>query len=63
MATWTFTSHRSPTSARSSTERKGERSQAGIEELDLELAIGNRSRLSNQLIKALRGDRAVALVF
>ena len=46
----------------SSAERERERFHAGIEELDLELSIGDRSRLSNQLIQALLGDRAVALV-
>src|SRR5947208_1333286 len=45
-----------------SAERERERLHTGIEELDLELAIGDRSRLSNQLIQALLGDRAVALV-
>ena len=46
----------------SSAERERERLHTGIEELDLELAIGDRSRLSNQLIQALLGDRAFTLV-
>ena len=41
-----------------STEREGERLHAGLEELDVELSIGYPSRLSNQLIQALLGDRA-----
>jgi hypothetical protein len=44
-----------------STEREGERFHAGFEKLDLELSVGDRSRLSNQLIQALLGDRAVTL--
>ena len=42
---------RSATSC-SSAERERERLNTGIEELDLELAIGDRSRLSNQLVQA-----------
>ena len=45
-----------------SAERERERFHAGIEKLDLELPLGDRSRLSNQLIQALLGDRAVAFV-
>src|SRR4051812_18229235 len=45
-----------------STEREGERFHPGIEKLDLELSVGDRSRLSNQLIQALLGDRAVTLL-
>ena len=37
-------------------ERERERLNTGIEEPDLELTIGDRSRLSNQLIQA---DRVV----
>jgi hypothetical protein len=36
-------------------------STPGIEKLDLELSIGDRSRFSNQLIQALLRDRAVTL--
>jgi hypothetical protein len=45
-----------------SAEGERERFHIGIEELDLEPSIGDRSGLSNQLIQALLGDRAVALV-
>ena len=45
-----------------SAERERERLHTGIEELDLELAIGDRSRLSNQLIQTLLGDRSFTLV-
>ena len=45
-----------------SAERERERLHTGIEELDLELSLGDRSRLSNQLIQALLGDRAVTLL-
>src|SRR4051794_22726478 len=45
-----------------SAERERERLHTGIEELDLELSIDDRSRLSNQLIQALLDDRSVALV-
>ena len=45
-----------------SSEREGERFHAGIEKLDLELSFFDRSRLSNQLIEALLGDRSVTLV-
>ena len=48
--------------ATASAERERERLHAGIEKLDLELSIGDWSRLSNQLIQALLGDRAVALL-
>jgi hypothetical protein len=41
-------------------QRERERLHTGIEELDLELWIDDRSRLSNQLIEALVGDRVVA---
>src|SRR5437867_5903944 len=47
---------------RASTKRERERFDARIEELDLELSLGDRPRLSNQLIQALLRDRAVALV-
>ena len=43
-------------------EREGERLHTGIEKLDFELAIGDRSRLSNQLIQAVLGDSTFALV-
>jgi hypothetical protein len=50
------------TAGSSSAERERERLHTGIEALDLDLAIGDRSRLSNQLIQALLGDRAHTLV-
>ena len=43
-----------------SAERERERLHAGIEELDLELSIADRSRLSEQLIQALFDGHAVA---
>ena len=42
-----------------SAERESERFHAGIEKLDLELSIDDRSRLSNQLIQPLLRDRAI----
>lgn len=45
-----------------SAECESERLHAGIEKLDLELAIGDRSRLSNELIQALLGDRAATVI-
>ena len=43
-----------------SAERERERLHAGIEELDLELPIDDRVRLSDQLIQPLLDHRAVA---
>ena len=43
-------------------EREREGLHAGIEKLDLEQPIGDRLGLPDQLIQALLGDRAVALV-
>ena len=43
-----------------SAERERERLHAGIEELDLELSIDDRLRLSDQLIQPLFDHRAVA---
>src|SRR5260370_9985322 len=43
-------------------ERERKRFHARIEKLDLELAIGDGFRLSDQLIQPLFGNRAVALV-
>jgi hypothetical protein len=45
----------------SSAERERERLHTGIEELDLELAIGDRSRLTNQLIQALLGEHPLEI--
>ena len=45
---------------RESAERERERLHASVEELDLELSIADRSRLSEQLIQALFDGRAVA---
>ena len=45
-----------------SAEREGERLHASIEELDLELSIDDRLRLSDQLIQPLFDHRAVAAV-
>ena len=45
-----------------SAESERERLHTGIEELDLELSLGDRSRPSNQLIQALLGDRAVTML-
>src|SRR3954470_5818317 len=42
-------------------EGKREGLDARIEELDLELAIGNRARLTDELVETLRGHAAVAL--
>ena len=50
----------SPTWVRESAERERERLHASVEELDLELSIADRSRLSEQLIQALFDGRAVA---
>ena len=51
---------RVPMAGLGSAEREGERLHASIEELDLELAIDDRLRLSDQLIQPLFDDRAVA---
>ena len=45
-----------------SAERERERRHTGIEELDFELALGDRSGLSNQLIQAWLRNRAVTFV-
>jgi hypothetical protein len=45
-----------------SAEREGERLHAGVQKLNLELSFRDRSRLSNQLIQPLLGDRAVSLL-
>src|SRR5262245_64566102 len=45
-----------------SAERERERLHAGVEELDLEPSIGDRSRLPDQLIQALFDSGAVAAV-
>jgi hypothetical protein len=45
-----------------SAERERERLHTGIKELDLELAIGDRSGLSNQLIQPLLDERSFTLV-
>src|SRR2546421_1703985 len=45
-----------------SAERERKRLHARIEELNLELWVGEGGRLSDQLIQALFGNRAVALV-
>src|SRR5256885_15959587 len=42
-------------------ERERKSLHAGIEKLDLEPSIGDRLRLSDQLIQPLLGNRAVAL--
>jgi hypothetical protein len=45
-----------------SAERKVQRLHTRIEKLDLELAIGNRFGLPDELVKSLFDDRAVTLV-
>ena len=45
-----------------SPKRERKRLHTGIKELDLKLPIGDRSRLSNQLIQTLIGERAFTLV-
>src|SRR5215510_10097836 len=45
-----------------STERERECLHARIEKLDLEQSIGDGFRLPDQLVQALFGDRAVALI-
>ena len=50
----------SPTWVRESAARERERLHASVEELDLELSIADRSRLSEQLIQALFDGRAAA---
>src|SRR5215208_591755 len=47
---------------RGSAERERKSLDARIEELDLELSIGDGLRLPDQLIQPLFGERAVALV-
>jgi hypothetical protein len=47
---------------RESAERERKDLHAGIEKLDLDLSIGDGLRLSDQLIEALLGNCAVALV-
>src|SRR5689334_18702954 len=48
--------------AQTSAECERERLHTGLQELDLELAVGDRSGLANQLVQALLGDRASAEV-
>src|ERR1700704_1048894 len=43
-------------------ERERERFHAGIEKLDLELTLVDRSRLPNQLIQALLGHPAITFI-
>src|SRR6478736_2400357 len=45
-----------------STERERERLDAAVEELDLELAVGDRLTLSNELIQTLLGRGAGAML-
>src|SRR2546428_9103641 len=45
-----------------SAERERKRLHAGIEKLDLEAAIRDRPRLADQVIQALLGHRALALL-